>query len=72
MSFFLNKLKEDRFGKHGNQNQDITHIFFIDDLKLFVTNISSAKTLLDPVRTFLQDIRIKFGESKCAYLNDRT
>ena len=68
MSFLLNKLKGYAFGKNGNPNQNITHLFFVDDSKLFVTNMSSAKTLLDLVATFSQDIRMKFGESKCAYL----
>ena len=68
MSFLLNKLKGYAFGKNGNRNEDITHLFFIDDLKLFATNMSSAKTLLDLVTTFSQDIGMKFGESKCAYL----
>ena len=54
-------------GKNVNRNQDITHLFFVEDLKLFATNMSSAKTLLDLV-TFSQDIGMKFGESKCAYL----
>ena len=68
MSFLLNKLKGYAFGKNGNRNEDITHLFFIDDLKLFATNMSSAKTLLDLVTTFSQDIGMKFEESKCAYL----
>ena len=68
MSFLLNKLKRYAFGKNENRNQDITHLFFVDDLNLFATNMSSAKTLLDLVTTFSQDIGMKFGESKCAYL----
>ena len=68
MSFLLNKLREYTCGKNGNLHQDITHLFFVDDLKLFTTNMSSAKTLLDLVTTFSQDIGMTFGESKCAYL----
>ena len=68
MSFLLNKLKRHAFGKNENRNQDITHLFFVDDLNLFATNMSSAKTLLDLVTTFSQDTGMKFGESKCAYL----
>ena len=67
MSFLLNKLKR-AFGKNENRNQDVTHLFFVDDLNLFATNMSSAKTLLDLVTTFSQDIGMKFGESKCSYL----
>ena len=68
MSFLLKKLKGYAFGKNGNPNQDITHLFFIGDSKLFVTNMSSAKTLLDLVATSSQYIRMKFGESECTYL----
>ena len=68
MSFLLNKLKGYAFGKNGNRNQVITHLFFVDDLKLFPPNMSSAKTLFNLVTTFLQDIGMKFGESEYAYL----
>ena len=68
MSFLLNKLKGYAFGKNGSRNEDITHLFFVDDLKIFDTNMSSGKTLLDLVTTFPQDIGMKSGESKCAYL----
>ena len=37
-------------------------------MKLFAKNMSSVETLLDLVTTFSQDIGMKFGESKCAYL----
>ena len=66
MSFLLKKLYA--FGKNRNRNQDITHLFFVDDLKLFAANMSSAETLLDLVTIFSQDIGMKFGESKCTYL----
>ena len=68
MSFLLNKLKGYAFGKNGNRNEDITHLVFVDDLKIFDTNMSSGKTLLDLVTTFPQDIGMKSEESKCAYL----
>ena len=68
MSFLLNKLKGYAFGKNGSRNEDITHLFFVDDLKIFDTNMSSGKTLLDLVTTFPQDIGMKSGQSKCAYL----
>ena len=41
MSFLLNKLKGYAFGKNGSRNEDITHLFFVDDLKIFDTNMSS-------------------------------
>ena len=68
MSSLFNKLKGYAFGKNGNRNQDITHLLFVDDMKLLATNMSSAKTLFDLVTTSSQNIGMKFGESQCAYL----
>ena len=45
-----------------------THNFFIDDLKLFATNRATLMKQLDTVTTFLENIGMKFGEDKCAYL----
>ena len=45
-----------------------THNFFVDDLKLFATNLTTLMKQLDIVITFSEDIGMKFGEDKCAYL----
>ena len=45
-----------------------THNFFVDDLKLFATNCATFMKQLDIVTTFSEDIGMKFGEDKCAYL----
>ena len=63
MSSLFNKLKGYAFGKNGNRNQDITHLLFVDDMKLLATNMSSAKTLFDLVTTSSQNIGMKFGDS---------
>ena len=47
---------------------NITHLFFVYDLKLYASNLQEATKLLDLVTTFSKDIRMKFGDSKCAYL----
>ena len=65
---FLNKLKGYKMGSSSNRNTNITHLFFVDDLKLYASNLREATKLPDLVTTFSNDIRMKFGESKCAYL----
>ena len=55
-------------GSSGNRNTSITHLFCVDDLKLYASNLQEATKLLDLVTTFSNNIRMKFGKSKCAYL----
>ena len=47
LSFLLNKLQGHRIGKNGNRNQNISHLFLVDDLKLFATNMYQIILLLD-------------------------
>ena len=68
LSFLLNKLKGYKMGSSSNRNTNITHSFFVDDLKLYASNLQEATNLLDLVTTFSNDIRMKFGDSKCAHL----
>ena len=49
------------------RKDNITHLFFVDDLKLYATNINVLKLQLDLVTKFSKDIGMTFGESKCAY-----
>ena len=65
---FLNKLKGYKMGSSSNRNTNITHLFFVDDLKLYASNLREATKLPDLVTAFSDDVRMKFGESKCAYL----
>ena len=48
---------------------NITHLLFVDDLKLYATGLNQLKLLLDLVTCFSNDIGMKFGESKCAYMS---
>ena len=68
LSFLLNKLKGYKMGSSSNHNTNIIHLFFVDDVKLYASNIQEATKLLDLVTTFSNDIEMKFQESKCAYL----
>ena len=68
LSFLLNKLKGYKMGFTSNCNTNITHLFFVDGLKLYASNLQEATKLLKFITTFSNNIRMKFGESKCAYL----
>ena len=50
-----------------NRNSNITHNVFIDDLKLYASNINILKKQLELVTTFCKDTGMTFGEDKCAY-----
>ena len=47
------------YGK--NRQYHHTHNFFVDDLKLFETNMNNIKCLLDIMTLFSKDIGMKFG-----------
>ena len=68
MSFLLNIIEGYTLGKPGDRNLNITHLFFVDDLKLFSSSVEKAKIQLDIVTTFSNDIGMSFGPDKCAYL----
>ena len=55
-------------GSSSNCRTNITHLFFVDNLKLYAPNLQEATKLRDLVTTFSNNIKMKFGESKCAYL----
>ena len=62
--FILQKIKVYSYGTERTKN--ITHIFFVDDLKLYASNINVTETQLDLVSTFFKDTRMTFGDGKCA------
>ena len=68
MPFLLNTTEGYTLGKPGDRNLNITHLFFVDELKLFSSSVEKAKIQLDIVTTFSNDIGMLFGLDKCAYL----
>ena len=62
-SFILKKTKGYFIGEKRENNQ--THNFFVDDLKLFAQTSSSMQKQLDIITTFSNDINMNFGEEKC-------
>jgi hypothetical protein len=67
LSHLLRSRKGYTLGKPKERTKDITHLFFVDDLKLFAPNINSMKCMLDLITTFSRDIGMEFGQAKCAY-----
>ena len=53
---------------HGEtaKRQLISHLLYMDDLKLYVRNSDQLHALLHMVRTFFDDIQMKYGLDKCA------
>ena len=49
------------------KGKNISHLFFVDDLKLYAVNIAKMMPMLKAVTQYSNDVGIKFGESKCAY-----
>ena len=47
--------------------KNISHLFFVDNLKLYTINIEKMKQMLETVTQFLNEVRMNFGEAKCAY-----
>jgi len=44
----------------------VTHLLYMDDIKLFAQNDAGLQKMEDLVRKFSDDIRMSFGISKCA------
>ena len=63
LSFVLRNLKRYQYGTKKNSN--VTHNFFVDDLKLYANNINTTKKLLDLITTFFKDTAMTFGEDNC-------
>ena len=65
LSFMLRNIKGYSYWiKRAN---DITHNFFVDDLKLYACNINITKKQLDLLTTISEDTEMIFGEDKYAY-----
>ena len=68
LSFFLSKIERFKMGLGTVLEKIITHLFFVDDLKLFASSLDQSKLQLDIVTQFSKDIGMEFGEDKCGYV----
>ena len=64
LSYFLDKLR----GYKVVNAFTVTHLLYMDDLKLFASNDAGLQRLIDLVKMFSTDIRMSFGIEKCAKL----
>ena len=51
-----------------SRSQEVNHLMYMDDIKLFAKNKKELETLINAVRIYSQDIGIEFGIGKCAML----
>ena len=51
--------------KLNEKGQILSHLLYMDDLKLYARNEREIKTLLTRVANFSNDIKMKFGLEKC-------
>jgi hypothetical protein len=68
LSALLKKCQGYMLGSAKERKINVTHTFFVDDLKLYSGNIHDTKGQLELVTTFSRDIGMEFGQDKCSYL----
>ena len=69
LSFLLSTLNGYQIGKPDSKRTNISHLFFVDDLKTYAQNIREVKQQLDLIATFSKDIKLEFGIDKFSYIN---
>ena len=52
--------------QHSKEEGKITHLLFMDDLKLYGSNEKEINSLVHTVQVFSSDIGMDFGIEKCA------
>ena len=67
VSFLLEDVEGYQLGNEEIK-QNLNHLFFVDDLKLYPLDIDTGKLLLDIITTFTKDVGMSFEEKKCAYI----
>ena len=68
LSFILSLLPGYSIGKRNSSKVNMTHLFFVDDPKTFSKNKNEATLHLDLITRFTNDINMKLGLDKCAYI----
>jgi len=64
LSYLLDGLKGYKMSSTGN----LTHLLYMDNIKLFAQNDAGLQKMVDLMRKFSDDIGMSFGISKCAKL----
>ena len=66
LTFLLNRSRLGYYiGKSKVPNTLISHLIFMDDLKLYASNDNQLTTLINITKLFSDDIRMEFGFEKC-------
>ena len=69
LSLELRQHKGYRAGPPNSRTHTITHLFYLDDLKLYAQTEKDIKAMLDTVKLYSNDIGMEFGMEKCAVYN---
>lgn len=56
-------------GTPSNRRHKVTHLFYMDDLKLYAASAADLTLALNIVQVYSQDIGMAFGLDKCAVLH---
>ena len=54
--------------KCNNSKYNLTHLFYMDDLKLYANNETNLNNLIKTTEIFSRDIHMEFGLDKCAIM----
>ena len=69
LSYLLNtRTKGIKKGLGSAWQLSLSHLFFVDDLKLFSSSIEENKVQLAIVTELSRDIGMSYGEDKCGYI----
>ena len=66
LSFLLSKYEGYSIGK-TKRTKNISHLFFVHDLKLYALNLNKMIEMLKMVVQFSEDVGMNFGVNKSAY-----
>ena len=66
LSFLLKRYEGYKIGK-DKRDKNVSHLFFVDHLKLYALSLELMMKILESVTTFSKDVGMNFGESKCAF-----
>lgn len=69
MSNLLNNCKKGFKIKYDNNYHTLSHLMYMDDIKLFGSSLQEIHTLADITQTYSTDIQMEFGIDKCKLLS---
>lgn len=69
LTLLLRKLPGYLAGSPNNRTSKITHLFYVDDLKIYATNEKDLQKAIRTVHEFSTEIGMEFGLEKCAVVH---